>query len=269
MIIMESTRYTKAFERLKTIMDILRRDCPWDREQTFESLRYLSIEEVFELSEAVLSLDESDPATAVSLEKELGDISLHVMFYSKIAEERGMFDIADVLHAICDKLVARHPHISLPLRDGSMSEVSAQQAPPKWEQVKMKEGRKSVMEGVPDALPSMVKAVRLQEKAAGAGLDFADSAYQDMQDAYSDYVDNRDEGRFGDLLFAMVRWGAAQGINADTALCRANSRFKAAFGELERRLGEQGRSVADVPHDELGKVWKAVKQQIDKGNCEK
>lgn len=199
---MESKTYD-AFERLSTILDTLRRECPWDCVQTMESLRYLTIEEVYELSEAIVSGDTS------SLKKELGDLAMHVMFYCKIAEEQEFFSTADVYNTICDKLVDRHPFIYH--KDDYHGES--------WEQLKMREkDRKGVLDGVPDSLPSLVKAVRMQEKVAGAGKE--PEARKVVLD------EDMDETGFGDYLFALVDWARRHGINADNALCGANHRFK-------------------------------------------
>lgn len=198
-----------AFQRLNDILDTLRRECPWDRVQTLASLRYLTIEEVYELSEAVLKVEtHGDDKANSELKKELGDLFMHLLFYSKIAEDEHRFSTADVLNAICDKLIDRHPFIYHKEQYGGES----------WEQIKMHEGRKSVLEGVPAGLPPLVKAVRLQEKAAGIG-------YNDIADP-SPLSDEMDEQQFGDLLFQLVHWAHDRGINADDALSKANLRFQ-------------------------------------------
>ena len=198
-----------AFQRLNDILDTLRRECPWDKVQTLASLRYLTIEEVYELSEAVLKVETSGDDKANSeLKKELGDLFMHLLFYSKIAEDERRFTTADVLNAICDKLIDRHPFIYHKEQYGGES----------WEQIKMHEGRKSVLEGVPAGLPPLVKAVRLQEKASGIG-------YNDIADP-SPLNDEMDEQQFGDLLFQLVHWAHNRGINADDALSKANLRFQ-------------------------------------------
>lgn len=198
-----------AFQRLNDILDTLRRECPWDKVQTLASLRYLTIEEVYELSEAVLKVETSGDDKANSeLKKELGDLFMHLLFYSKIAEDERRFTTADVLNAICDKLIDRHPFIYHKEQYGGES----------WEQIKMHEGRKSVLEGVPAGLPPLVKAVRLQEKASGIG-------YNDIADP-SPLNDEMDEKQFGDLLFQLVHWAHNRGINADDALSKANLRFQ-------------------------------------------
>lgn len=207
-----------AFQRLNDILDTLRRECPWDRIQTLSSLRYLTIEEVYELSEAVLKVETNGDDKANSeLKKELGDLFMHLLFYSKIAEDERRFSTADVLNAICDKLIDRHPFIYHKEQYGGES----------WEQIKMHEGRKSVLEGVPAGLPPLVKAVRLQEKAAGIG-------YNDIADP-SPLSDEMDEQQFGDLLFQLVHWAHNHGINADDALSKANLRFQEKVRNYENR----------------------------------
>ena len=205
---MESKTCT-AFERLSDILDTLRKECPWDKVQTMKSLRYLTIEEVHELSEAIVSGNTND------LKKELGDVAMHILFYCKIAEEQGLFTTEDVYNTISDKLIDRHPFIYQ--KDKYHGES--------WEQLKMREGRKDVLEGVPQSLPALVKAVRMQEKVAGMREDkkkpVANIPLGNCQPA-----DNCTEAEFGDLLFALVDWARCHGINADDALCAANQRFK-------------------------------------------
>lgn len=214
-----------AFQRLNNILDTLRKECPWDRVQTLASLRYLTIEEVYELSEAILEIEDYTDTAANSqfpilnsqLKKELGDLFMHLLFYSKIAEDEHMFTTADVLNAICDKLIDRHPFIYHKEQYGGES----------WEQIKMHEGRKSVLEGVPAGLPPLVKAVRLQEKAAGIG-------YKDIASP-TPLHDDMDEQQFGDLLFQLVHWAHDRGINADDALSKANLRFQQEVRGFEER----------------------------------
>ena len=198
----------KAFQRLSDILDTLRRECPWDRVQTMKSLRYLTIEEVHELSEAIVANDTTD------LKKELGDIAMHILFYCKLAEEQGLFTTADVYNTICDKLVGRHPFIY----------QKEQYHGESWEQLKMREGRRNVLEGVPDSLPSLVKAVRMQEKVAGMT-----SGKVEIESA--ELREDMTEEEFGDYLFAMVDWARRHGINADDALCGANLRFKRKYSD--------------------------------------
>ena len=207
-----------AFERLSDILDTLRKECPWDRVQTMKSLRYLTIEEVHELSEAIIQIEnlkliiensansENNSQFSIlnsQLKKELGDLAMHILFYCKLAEEQGLFTTADVYNAICDKLIARHPFIYD--KDNYHNE--------NWEQLKMREGRKNVLEGVPDSLPSLVKAVRMQEKVYGVTDNTAEAT-------------GMTEEEFGQKLFDLVDWGRRHGINADDALCLANRRFK-------------------------------------------
>ncbi len=205
---MESKTYT-AFERLSDILDTLRRECPWDRVQTMKSLRYLTIEEVHELSEAIVADD------AEGIKKELGDLAMHILFYCKLAEEAGLFTIADVYNTICDKLVARHPFIYH--RDDYHGES--------WEQLKMRErDHCGVLDGVPDSLPALVKAIRMQEKVAGKATGRPDG---DIGIPTPEAMpDTMTEAELGDRLFALVDWARRHGINADDALCDANRRFR-------------------------------------------
>jgi XTP/dITP diphosphohydrolase len=214
----------QAFQRLGDILDILRKQCPWDKVQTMESLRYLTIEETFELSEAILRLNKDDDSP-LELKKELGDLFMHLLFYSKIAEEQHLFTTADVLNAICDKLVSRHPFIFQPdTYDGES-----------WEQIKMHEGRKSVLEGVPASLPPLVKAVRLQEKAAGIGVEPVLSDQQESTDLPPLPHEAPTEESFGNMLFNLIHWAHEHGINADTALARANLRFQDKVKDFEQQ----------------------------------
>lgn len=214
----------QAFQRLGDILDILRKQCPWDKVQTMESLRYLTIEETFELSEAILQLNKDDDSP-LELKKELGDLFMHLLFYSKIAEEQHLFTTADVLNAICDKLVSRHPFIFQPdTYDGES-----------WEQIKMHEGRKSVLEGVPASLPPLVKAVRLQEKAAGIGVEPVLSDQQEATALPPLPHEAPTEESFGNMLFNLIHWAHEHGINADTALARANIRFQDKVKNFEQQ----------------------------------
>lgn len=204
----------EAFQRLSDILDTLRKECPWDKVQTMKSLRYLTIEEVHELSEAIIALNDlkgpkdlKDPKTQ-NLKKELGDLAMHLLFYCKIAEEEGLFTTADVYNSISDKLIARHPFIYD--KENYHGE--------NWEQLKMREGRKNVLEGVPDSLPTLVKTVRMQEKVAG---------HTDNTAMPTDMS----EEEFGQKLFDLVDWGRRHGINADDALCLANRRFAEKHGK--------------------------------------
>ncbi len=202
----------KAFERLNDTLGIVRKECPWDRLQTMESLRYLTIEETYELSEAILGIlsakEDEVPQANNEMKKELGDLFMHLLFYCRIAEEEGRFDTSDVLNAISDKLVDRHPFI---FRKEEYHGES-------WEQIKMHEGRKSVLEGVPASLPPLVKAVRMQEKAAGIGYQLGEEKMELREDMT--------EEQFGQLLFNLIHWAHDRGINADSALSKANLHFQ-------------------------------------------
>mgnify|MGYP002732391118 CR=1 FL=1 len=248
------------YQRLHTILDTLRRDCPWDREQTHLSLRYLTIEEVHELSEAILAQQHDE------VRKELGDLFLHLLFYSKIAEDEGWFTLDEVLTGICDKLLSRHPHIALPDSEGRL--VGGHCEKPEWEKVKMKEGRKSVLEGVPASLPTLVKCVRMQEKAAGMGFEFPSEQeaaakvreeQQELAEALAEGDRQHMEEEYGDLLFALVKWGRFHGLNADDALARANQKFQRRFTFVEQSAREQGRSLAELSLDEMMSLWRQAK----------
>lgn len=205
----------EAFLRLSKILDTLRKECPWDRVQTMKSLRYLTIEEVHELSEAITALDAGEETATGDLKKELGDVAMHILFYCKIAEEQGLFTTADVYNTICDKLISRHPFIYH--KDEYHGES--------WEQLKMREGRKDVLEGVPESLPSLIKAVRMQEKVAGMRKDKKEPVAPMPKGTWQP-ADDTTEAEFGDLLFALIDWARRHGINADDALCGANLRFR-------------------------------------------
>lgn len=222
-----------AFERLSDILDILRRDCPWDASQSLESLRYLTIEEVYELSEAILTYENAQEGNGSDVMKELGDLLMHVLFYAKIAADKGLFSFADVCHAVSDKLVKRHPHLALPLRDGTLCTPTSTDHPG-WEAIKMQEGRRSVLEGVPKSLPTLIKSVRMQEKAAGLGyrepVDQPIAQLLDQLPSESDAV--------GRLLFAWIERLDSCGVNADEALSLANQRFEEHVRHWEEGQGK-------------------------------
>ena len=197
-----------AYSRLNDILDTLRKECPWDKKQTLKSLRYLTIEEVHELSEAIVTGNTED------LKKELGDLAMHIVFYMKIAEEQGLFTAADVYNTICDKLVSRHPFI---YDKENYHDES-------WEQLKMREGRKDVLEGVPNSLPSMIKAIRMQEKVAGM-------RNGDWKLEIGEVKEGMTEEEFGNLIFSLIDWARRHGINADDALCGTNARFREKYKE--------------------------------------
>mgnify|MGYP005838428245 CR=1 FL=1 len=248
-----------AFKRLLDIMDELRAKCPWDKEQTLESLRYLTIEETYELSEAILDNNLSD------IKKELGDLMLHLVFYAKIGEEKNSFTIKDVLDSINEKLVYRHPHIF-----GDVEVQSATDVADNWEKLKLKEGKKSVLEGVPLSLPPLVKAYRMQEKAKGVGFDWEkpeqvwEKVMEELNELKSE-VDNQSdkkkiESELGDLLFALVNYARFLDINPEDALERTNKKFKARFQYLEENASEIGKSLHEMSLAEMDEYWEQAKK---------
>ncbi|MDY5969367.1 MAG: nucleoside triphosphate pyrophosphohydrolase [Bacteroidales bacterium] len=249
----------KSLKWLGNILDILLKDCPWDSRQTFDSLRYLTIEETYELSETILTKNYDE------MRGELGDLLMHILFYCKLAEKEGKFTLKEVIDGICQKLIGRHPHISLPNRDGKPL-PALQEQQPRWEQVKMKEGRKSTLEGVPNTLPSLVKSVRLQEKAAGAGFSFQkeQESFNKVKEEYFELTqaftgNGNVEEEFGDLLFALVGWGRFHGVNADDALSHANEKFKQRFTIMEQYVAKNGKTLSNCTSDELTSFWKEAK----------
>jgi len=246
----------KAFERLLTIMDELRAGCPWDMKQTMESLRHLTIEEVYELGDAILDGDHEE------IKKEIGDILLHMVFYSKIGSEKNQFDIADSLNSICDKLISRHPHIYGDVKVQDEEEVKAN-----WEKLKLKEGKKSVLEGVPKSLPAMVKAQRIQDKARGVGFDWdnSDQVWEKVLEELEEFKQESDrnsdkmEEEFGDLLFSMINFARFKGLNPEDALERTNKKFIFRFQYLETKSAEDGKNLSDMTLDEMDKYWNEAK----------
>lgn len=257
----------RAFDRLLTIMDELREKCPWDRKQTLESLRHLTIEETYELSDAILEQDHEE------IKKELGDIMLHLVFYSKIASEKGAFDIAGVLNAICDKLIKRHPHIYPDESGATVTVTSEEQVKQNWEQLKLKEGNRSVLAGVPKTLPALVKAMRVQEKARGAGFDWEEKGqvWEKVKEEMNEFEEHIDisagkpldarsaEAEFGDLLFALVNYARFLDINPETALERTNKKFISRFNFLEEQSGADGRKLSEMTLAEMDAYWEKAK----------
>lgn len=246
----------KAFERLLGIMDELREQCPWDRKQTMETLRHLTIEETYELSDAIVDGDLDE------IKNELGDLMLHLIFYSKIGSEKGAFDVADVINGVCDKLISRHPHIYGDVKVSGEDEVKAN-----WEKLKLKEGKKSVLEGVPKSLPSLVKASRIQDKARGVGFDW-DNKEQvwakvkeelDELKAEVDAGTDKVEEEFGDVLFSMINYARFLNINPDDALERTNRKFIQRFQYLERESAKDGKTMGDMSLDEMDVYWNRAK----------
>ncbi len=252
-----------AFDRLLTIMDELREQCPWDKKQTMDTLRHLTIEETYELSDAILEKDLSE------IKKELGDIMLHLVFYSKIASETGDFDVADVLHGICDKLISRHPHIY-----GDVKVENEEDVKRNWEQLKLKEGNKSVLSGVPQSLPALVKSMRIQEKARGVGFDWEEKSqvwakveeemgeFKEMFDVETDQAIDKEkaEGEFGDLLFSLVNYARFIDINPETALERTNKKFIKRFQYLEEKAKEAKKNLKDMTLAEMDIFWEEAKK---------
>ncbi|MDD2327276.1 MAG: nucleoside triphosphate pyrophosphohydrolase [bacterium] len=254
----------EAFGRLLDVMDELREKCPWDREQTNESLRANTIEETYELAEAIIAGDNPE------IKKELGDLLLHVVFYSKIGEEKEAFDIGDVCHAICDKLIFRHPHVF-----GDQSADSAGMVEKSWEQIKLKEkgGNKTVLEGVPAALPSLVKAYRIQDKARNAGFDWNErhdvwekvkEELGELEAEIEEMDADRMEAEFGDMLFSIINAARLYRVNPDNALERTNRKFICRFNYMEQRLREQGRPLKEVKLEEMEAIWQEAKK-IERG----
>jgi XTP/dITP diphosphohydrolase len=247
----------EAIDRLLTIMDDLREQCPWDRKQTFESLRHLTIEETYELSESLLKGSPED------IKSELGDLLLHIVFYAKIGSEQSSFDIADVANRICDKLIQRHPHVY-----GDVEVADEKEVKQNWEQLKLKHDRKGVLDGVPDSLPPLVKAYRMQEKAAGVGFDWDQTEgvmqkiEEELQEFYEE-VDRNDkasaEAEFGDLLFSLVNYARFIGINPDDALSRTNQKFRSRFGDMEKKISARQIKMDQLKLDDWEKLWQEVK----------
>ncbi|MEZ0607885.1 nucleoside triphosphate pyrophosphohydrolase [Fibrella sp. WM1] len=259
-----------AFNRLLTIMDELREQCPWDRKQTLDSLRHLTIEETYELSDAILEGNLNE------VKKEIGDLMLHMVFYSRIGSEQPAdsptrFDVADVLNGISEKLINRHPHIY-----GDTVADTEEQVKANWEQLKLKEGNKSVLGGVPQSLPALVKAMRIQEKARGAGFDWEEKEQvwekveEEMQEFRAEFNhDNvpdapgqaeRAEGEFGDLLFSLVNYARFININPETALERTNRKFIKRFQYLEEQARANGQQLSDMTLAEMDVYWNAAKR---------
>ncbi len=247
-----------AFERLLKIMDELREQCPWDQKQTFETLRNLTIEETYEMADAITAQDYQ------SLKGELGDLFLHLVFYSKIGQEQGLFDVTGVLNQICDKLIYRHPHIYADTVVKDEEEVKAN-----WEKLKLKEGKKSVLEGVPSSLPALVKATRIQEKVKGIGFEFADAedAWTKVQEELNELrfeieqQSERVEAEFGDVLFSLVNYARFLNISPENALATTNQKFKGRFQKMEALISEEGLDIKELDLAAMDDFWNLVKAQ--------
>lgn len=250
----------KAFERLLIIMDELREQCPWDKKQTIESIRHLTIEETFELSDAILkgNMDE--------IKKELGDILLHIVFYSRIASETKAFDIKDVINNLCDKLIFRHPHIY-----GDVKVANEEEVKQNWEQLKQKEkdGNTSVLSGVPNSMPALLKAYRIQEKARSVGFDWEEpqQVYEKVKEELNELdneVNKNDtakiENEFGDVLFALINYARFLNINPEDALEKTNKKFIKRFNYMESKIKDQGKTLADSSLSEMDVYWNEAKK---------
>ncbi|WP_156308296.1 nucleoside triphosphate pyrophosphohydrolase [Sphingobacterium endophyticum] len=252
----------EAFERLIEVLNTLRIECPWDRKQTMESLRHLTIEELYELTDAILEKDYQE------IKKELGDILMHLVFYAKIAEEEEKFNIIDVLNSVCDKLINRHPHIY-----GDIEVKDDEEVKQNWESIKLKEGNSSVLQGVPQSLPALVKAYRIQDKVRGVGFDWEDkkevwkkveeelAEFKAEFDLDSDLINTeKAEQEFGDLLFSLINYGRHLGINPENALEKTNKKFIHRFTYLENKAKEKGLVLKDMTLEEMDVYWNEAKK---------
>jgi XTP/dITP diphosphohydrolase len=259
----DNKKHLPAFERLLDILDELREKCPWDREQTMDSLRTLSVEETYELSDAVIRGDFND------IKKELGDLFLHIVFYAKIAGEQDKFNISDVINTLCDKLIYRHPHVFGEVKVDNSVEVTEN-----WEQLKIKEkdGNKTILAGVPLALPALIKAGRIQDKAAAVGFDWEqkeqvwdkfEEEKQELMHEINEMNQERMEAEFGDLFFSLVNAARLYGVNPETALERTNRKFINRFTYLENKTIRQGRSLKSMTLDEMNEIWEEAKYKVE------
>lgn len=248
----------KAFERLLNIMDELREKCPWDKKQTIESIRHLTIEETYELSDAIIEKD------MLNIKKELGDVLLHIVFYARIASETKEFDIADVINSLCEKLIFRHPHIY-----GDVKVENEQQVKENWEKLKLKEGNKSVLGGVPASLPALIKASRIQEKARAVGFDWdkPEQVWEKVEEEIAEFkheIDKKEskekmEAEFGDVLFSLINYARFMEINPEDALEKTNKKFIKRFQYLESEAGKSGKQLSDMTLAEMDVYWNKAK----------
>lgn len=247
----------EAFSRLLDIMDDLREQCPWDQKQSFESLRHLTIEETYELGDAILDRDLTE------IKKELGDLLLHIVFYAKLGSEEKAFDIADVANDICEKLIHRHPHIY-----GTVSVEDEHEVKKNWEALKLKEGKKSVLEGVPNGLPALIKAQRMQEKAAGVGFDWEhktqvwgkfEEELKELNQALDSKKEDEIEDEFGDVLFSLINYARFIKVNPETALERTNKKFIKRFQFIESQAKKSKRSIEQLTLEEMEAYWQEAK----------
>ncbi len=248
----------EAFLRLLKIMDELREQCPWDKKQTMDSLRYLTVEEMYELSDAIVEKD------MPNIKKELGDVLLHIVFYARIASETNDFTITEVMNELCEKLIVRHPHIY-----GDVKVQDEEEVKRNWENIKLKQGSKSVLAGVPKGIPSLVKAMRIQEKARGVGFDWEhkEQVWEKVNEELNEFkveVEKGDavksEEEFGDLLFALINYARFNNINPEDALERTNKKFIKRFNYMEQKITEQGKQLSDCSLDEMDVFWNEAKK---------
>ena len=243
-----------AFGKLLDIMDDLREKCPWDKKQDWQSLRHLTLEEVYELSDALLVEDK------LEIKKELGDVLLHLVFYSKLGEEENQFDIADVIASLNEKLIFRHPHIY-----GNVTVADEEEVKQNWEKLKLKEGNKSILEGVPKSLPSLIKAYRIQDKVKGVGFDFpnADASWKKIEEEFAEFMAEDDldkkEMELGDVLFSLINHARIIGINPDTALERTNQKFIRRFQKMELMIAEKNEAIENLSLEEMDLLWNIAK----------
>ena len=247
----------EAVERLLEIIDNLRENCPWDRKQTFQSLRHLTIEETYELGDAILENDYGE------IKKELGDLLLHIIFYAKIGSEKKVFDIGDIANHISDKLIERHPHIY-----GNTNAIDAEEVSKNWESIKLKEGNKSVLEGVPNGLPALVKALRIQEKVSGVGFDWDNSegvlnkVKEELEELRKEVIDKNIsdmELEFGDVLFSLINYARFLKINPETALELTNKKFIKRFKFIESEAHKLGKKINQLSVEEMNVFWQQAK----------
>lgn len=253
---MNRERQLQAFSKLLDIMDELREKCPWDKKQTMESLRYLTLEEVYELSDGILKNDLEE------IKKEIGDVLLHLVFYAKIASEKQAFDIADVIESLNEKLIFRHPHIY-----GDVEVADEKEVKENWEKLKLKEGNYSVLSGVSKGLPSMIKATRIQEKARGVGFDFptTEEAWQKVEEEMKEFRNAENPqnkyDELGDVLFSIINYARLLNLNPDEALERTNLKFIQRFQYIEQKAKENGTSITELSLQEMDEYWNEAKKE--------
>jgi XTP/dITP diphosphohydrolase len=256
---MQQTTVAEAFTRLVQIMDELREKCPWDKKQTIQSLRTLTIEETYELADAITDNNWK------GIKEEIGDLLLHMVFYAKIGNEQKQFTLQEAIHGICDKLIARHPHIYGDVTVSNEEEVSQN-----WEKLKLKEGKKSVLGGIPNALPAVVKATRLQEKAKQVGFEWdnreqvwekVEEEMREMKEAVAAADQERIEDEFGDVMFSLINYARFLRLDAENALERTNKKFIDRFTKMERQALNEGKPLSQMTLDEMDTIWNSIKKQ--------